>query len=61
MAGDFHTRFAANPGPDPPAGLQLLYPEPPDLDPEAVAAVLRACRPELVRGEEGSGARDAGA
>ncbi len=29
--------------------------------PEAVAAVLRACRPELVRGAEGSSERDAGA
>jgi hypothetical protein len=45
MTPDFCDRFAA--GPANPPGLQLLYPDPPDLDPAAVEAVLRTYHPDL--------------
>lgn len=46
MTPDFHDRFAA-PSDGVPLGLQLLFPEPPDLDPDAVATALRSYHPEL--------------
>ena len=46
MAPDFHDRFAA-PADGLPLGLQLLFPEPPDLDPDAVATALRTYHPDL--------------
>ena len=46
MTPDFHDRFAA-PSECVPLGLQLLFSEPPDLDPDAVATAVRAYHPEL--------------
>ena len=45
MAPDFFARFSA--GPTPVLGLQLLYPDPPDLDPDAVGTLVRGYHPEL--------------
>jgi hypothetical protein len=47
MTADFFDRFAASPGAETPLGLQLLYPEPPDLDADAVTAALRDYHPDM--------------
>src|SRR5918995_5701963 len=58
MTPDFFDRFAADPGPGPPIGLQLLFHDPLDLDADALATGLRshpelaAVRVELVRVSE---------
>ena len=47
MTADFFDRFAAPAGPEPPLGLQLLYPDPLDLDPAAtdrLASLYREAR-----------------
>lgn len=55
MTPDFFDRFAADPGPGPPVGLQVLFHDPLDLDADALTACLRshpelaAVRVELVR------------
>src|SRR5262245_33396000 len=48
MSPDFHDRFAA-PTAGIPLGLQLLFPEPPELDADAVATALRTFHPELAK------------
>lgn len=58
MAPDFFDRFAAEPGPGPPPGLQLLFHDSLDLDADALATSLRGhpelagVRVELVRVDE---------
>lgn len=47
MTADFFDRFATPAGAETPLGLQLLYPEPPDFDADAVATVLRDYHPDL--------------
>lgn len=48
MTPDFHDRFAA-PTDGVPLGLQVLFPEPPELDPDAVATAVRSYHSELAR------------